>query len=142
MDRNLIARASVLINAGRTKVWEALINPEAIRQYMFGTTVLTDWKTGHPIFWQGEWEEKEYEDKGIVLQVNPERLLQFSHFSPLSGVPDKPENYHIVTIELTGDGNQTRVSLSQDNNSTDTEREHSEKNWEMMLSALKKFVEQ
>jgi len=46
----------------------------------------------------------------------PERILRYSHFSPLSGVPDRPENYHTVTIELSGDGDQTKVSLAQDNN--------------------------
>jgi hypothetical protein len=29
-----------------------------------------------------------------------------------------------------------------DNNRTEKEREHSEKNWEMMLAALKIFIEQ
>jgi hypothetical protein len=78
----------------------------------------------------------------VILQFKPERTLQYSHFSPLSGLPDKPESYHIVTIELSDEGDQTRVSLTQDNNPTEEEREHSEKNWEMMLVALKKFLEQ
>ena len=65
MDENLIARAFVSINAGRSEAWEALVNPEAIRQYMFGTNVVTEWKVGHPIFWQGEWEGKTYKDKRI-----------------------------------------------------------------------------
>jgi len=142
MDQNLIARASITIEAARSEVWDALVDPEAIKQYMFDTNVVTDWKEGHPIVWQGEWEEKAYEDKGVILQMKPERILQYSHFSPLSGVADKPENYHTVTIELSGDGDQTHVTLSQDNNPTEEEREHSKKNWEMMLTALKKFLEQ
>ena len=142
MDKNLIARASVTINAPTTKVWDALVNPEAIQQYMFGTLVVTDWREGKPIIWKGEWQGKSYEDKGVVLQFKPGRTIQYSHFSPLSGVPDKPENYHTVTIELSGEGNQTRVSLAQDNNPTEQERHHSEKNWKMMLTALKKFLEQ
>jgi uncharacterized protein YndB with AHSA1/START domain len=142
MDKNLIARASVTINATRAKVWNALVNPEAIKQYMFGTHVVSDWREGSPIIWKGEWQGKSYEDKGIVLQFKPGRTIQYSHFSPLSGLPDKPENYHTVTIELSGDGNQTRASLAQDNNPTEQERDHSEKNWEMMLTALKKFLEQ
>jgi hypothetical protein len=31
--------------------------------------------------------------------------------------------------------------LTQDNNPTEQARDHSEKNWTMMLSALKQFVE-
>jgi uncharacterized protein YndB with AHSA1/START domain len=142
MDKNHIAKASVSINAPAEKVWDALVDPKAIKQYMFGTNVLSDWKEGSPIVWKGEWQGKAYEDKGVILQRKPERTLQYSHFSPLSGMPDKPENYHTVTIELSGHGNQTDVTLTQDNNATEAERSESEKNWGMMLTALKKFLEQ
>jgi uncharacterized protein YndB with AHSA1/START domain len=142
MDKNLIARASITINAPSTKVWDALVNPQAIQQYMFGTHVVTDWREGSPIVWKGEWQGKSYEDKGVILQFKPGRTIQYSHFSPLSGLPDIPENYHTVTMELSGQRDQTRISLVQDNNATEEERAHSEKNWGMMLAALKRFLEQ
>ena len=141
MKNNLIAKASVTIDAPIAKVWDALVNPEAIKEYMFGTDVASDWHEGSPITWKGEWQGKAYEDKGVIRQLQPERLLQYAHFSPLSGLPDHPENYHTVTIELTDKGNQTVVSLAQDNNSTEEAREHSEKNWGMMLAGLKTFLE-
>ena len=138
---NLIARASIRINAPSDEVWDALVSPEAIHQYMFGTTVVSDWRPGSPIVWKGEWQGKPYADKGVILQLQPGRMIQYSHFSPLSGLPDKPENYHRVTVELTAEENQTRVSLAQDNNETEEDRTHSEQNWKMMLESLKKFVE-
>jgi uncharacterized protein YndB with AHSA1/START domain len=142
MDNNLIARSSIKINATNAQCWDALVNPEAIKQYMFGTNVVTDWHESSPIFWKGEWQGKPYEDKGIILQFKPMRTIQYSHFSPLAGMPDKPENYHNVTIELSAEGNQTSVTLSQDNNPNEQAREHSEKNWNMMLVSLKKYLEQ
>ncbi len=142
MNKNLIAKASISINAPSVQVWKALVDPKAIQQYMFGTNVVSDWREGGPIVWKGEWRGKPYEDKGVILQFKPGRTLQYSHFSPLSGVPDKPENYHTVTVELSGNGNQTHVSLSQDKNASEEERAESEKNWGMMLAGLKKFVEQ
>ena len=142
MNKNLIARASIAINAPRTKVWDALVNPEAIKQYMFNTTVVSNWKEGSTIVWKGEWEGKSYEDRGTILQFKPRQVIQYSHFSPLSGLPDKPESYHTVTIELSGDGDQTSVSLTQSNNPTEQALAHSEKNWRTMLTALKKFLEQ
>ena len=142
MDKNHIAKASVSINASAEKVWDALVDPQAIKQYMFGTNVLSDWKEGSPIVWKGEWQGKAYEDKGKILQLKPGRTIQYSHFSPLSGVPDKQENYHTVTIRLSGNGNQTDVTLTQDNNATEAERTESEKNWGMMFTELKKFLEQ
>jgi uncharacterized protein YndB with AHSA1/START domain len=141
MDENQVARASVSIDVAPAEVWDALLDPEAIKQYMFGTNVSTSWKKGSPIIWHGEWEGKPYEDKGEILHIIPERTLQYSHFSPLSGLPDEPENYHTVTIELSGNENQTHVVLTQDNNPTEEAREHSKKNWEQMLNSLKEFVE-
>ncbi len=140
-NRGYIAQASVHINAPAAEVWKALTNPDMIKQYLFGTNVVSDWKKGSSIVWKGQWEGKAYEDKGVILDLKPEPLIQYSHFSPLSGQPDAPENYHTVTIELSGDGRQTTVSLAQDNNATDEEREHAAKNWELMLVGLKQLLE-
>ncbi len=142
MDKKLIARASITINAKAAMVWQALVNPEDIRQYMFGTTVVSDWHEGSPIIWKGEWQGKPYQDKGTILQLKPQRIIQYSHFSPLSGAADVPENYHTVTVELSGEGSQTHVSLAQDNNASEEERLHSQQNWESMLAALKKYLEE
>lgn len=141
MAKGLVATASTTIHAPVSAVWDALVDPEKIKQYMFGTNVVSDWREGGPIVWKGEWNGKAYEDKGVIQRLTPERLLQYSHFSPLAGLPDKPENYHTVTIELSSNGGETKVALSQDNNATEEERENSEKNWAMMLEGLKKLLE-
>jgi len=141
MNKGLIAKASITINVPIAKVWDALTNPKIIEQYMFGTNVVSDWKEGSSIIWKGEWQGKAYEDRGTILKIEQGRTLQYSHFSPLMGKPDVPENYHTVTIDLSTDGTQTTISLSQDNNSTEQDREHSEKNWQMMLDGLKKLLE-
>jgi uncharacterized protein YndB with AHSA1/START domain len=141
MPQDLIARSSLSIAAPAAKVWDALVNPQTIKQYMFGTTVVSDFKEGSPITWKGEWKGKAYEDKGRIQKIEPQRLLKYSHYSPLSGLPDTPENHHSVTIELAAAGTQTRVSLSQDNNANEEARQQSEKNWKMMLESLKKLLE-
>lgn len=141
MEKELIAKLSITINAPIAKVWGALVNPEVIKQYMFGANVVSDWKEGSPIVWKGDWQGKPYEDKGKILKIEKERTLQYSHFSPLSGKPDVPENYHTVTIELSSNDGNTVISLSQDGNETIEDREHSEKNWSMVLDGLKKLLE-
>ena len=141
MRRGLVARASTVIKAPVAGVWNALVDPEMIRRYLFGTNVVSDWKVGGPIVWKGEWQGKAYEDKGVILTMVPGRVLQYSHYSPLSGLPDAPEYYHTVTIELSGEGTRTIVSLWQDKNPTEQARGHSKKNWEMMLAGLKKLLE-
>jgi uncharacterized protein YndB with AHSA1/START domain len=138
----LIAKAAVNVDAPSATVWDALVNPEAIKQYMFGANVVSDWHEGSSITWKGQWEGKPYEDTGTIRKIKPERLLQYTHFSPLSGLPDRRENHHTVTITLSDQGKRTHISLEQDNNPTEQARAHSEKNWGMMLTGLKQFVEQ
>lgn len=141
MTPNLTATATILTHASREKAWDALINPDSIKQYMFGTTVTTGWREGASISWKGEWEGKPYEDTGKVLSFEPEDKLAYSHFSPLAGLPDLPENHHTVTILLTSEGKDTRITLTQDNNPTQEAKAHSEKNWQRILDGLKKFLE-
>src|SRR5579859_1565322 len=131
--KGLIAKASVTIHAPLARVWDAFVNPDIIKQYMFGTTVVTDWKEGSPILWKGEWQGKPYEDKGVILKLKPQQLIEYSHFSPLTGEPDVPENYHHVRVELAGEGQHTTVTLAQDGSASEDEREQSEKNWVMIL---------
>ncbi len=141
MSQNLLAKTTTSIAAKKSIVWNALVKPEAIKQYMFGTDVQSDWHENSEIKWKGEMKGKKYEDKGVILKIEPEQTLQYSHFSPLAGKPDKPENYHTVTINLVGRGDQTEVSLSQDNNADEAARQESQKNWAAMLDGLKKYVE-
>jgi uncharacterized protein YndB with AHSA1/START domain len=136
-----IAKASTTIDAPAAKVWDALVTPASIKEYMFGTNVSSDWKEGGAITWKGEWQGKAYEDKGVIQKFDAPRVLRYTHFSPLAGLPDTPENYHTVTVELSDRGGATEVALSQDNNATEEEKEHSEENWRMMMDGLKKFVE-
>lgn len=138
---NLVAEVSEDVAAPVAQVWEALIDPDKIKRYMFGTTVKSRFEVGEPITWKGEWKGKVYEDKGTILRLEPRRLLAYSHFSPLSGERDAPENYHTVVIELAERDGATHLSLTQDNNSNEESRVHSEQNWRAVLAGLKKEVE-
>ncbi len=141
MNKNLIANSRTSILSKKGKVWEALVTPSMIKEYMFGANVESDWREGSGITWKGDFNGKQYEDKGVILKIDPGHILQYSHFSPLSGKPDKTENYHIITIVLDENANKTEVILSQDNNSDEKARGESEKNWKTMLEGLKKYVE-
>ena len=141
METDHIAKVSTTIHAPVPDVWEALTDPKLIKQYMFGTEVVSAWKEGAAIAWKGIWEGKPYEDKGVILKLIPRKMLQYTHFSPLAGQPDLPENYHTMTYELTDKGTETFLSLSQDNNPTEKAQEHSEKMWGSMLIGLKKLLE-
>jgi uncharacterized protein YndB with AHSA1/START domain len=136
-----IATAEIDIDASPDRVWQALTDPDEVEKYMFGSRVETDWEPGSPIVWKGEWEGKPFEDKGTVVEIEPERTLVVTHFSPLTGQDDVPENYHTLTYRLRGDGGSTHLSLSQDNNGSEDEAAHSQENWQTMLTAMKSSVE-
>ena len=141
MTQSYIAKVEIDVDATPSAVWKALTDPELIAKYFFGSQVHTDWQPGSPIVWKGEYQGKEYEDKGEILEVQPNRLLRVTHFSPMTGQPDEPENYHTLTYDLDEHDGATRVTLSQDNNASEDEAERSTANWETVLKGLKQTVE-
>jgi uncharacterized protein YndB with AHSA1/START domain len=142
VSRGFEATKKVTIDAPRAKVWDALTNPERIKEYLHGTDTSTDWKEGSPITWRGEWKGQSYEDKGTVLAVERQRLLKYTHWSPMGGTPDKPENYHTVTYELAGEGSRTTLTLTQDNNATQEDADKmADNNWGPVLKGLKETAE-
>jgi uncharacterized protein YndB with AHSA1/START domain len=140
MAKGLVAHSEIDVNAPAERVWSALTDPAALRQFMFGSTVASSWKVGSPITFKGEWKGQAYEDKGVIQEFTPNQKLSYTHYSPLMGKPDTPENYHTVAISLSPVGSKTRVRIDQDNNDTEEAREHSAKNWTMMLEGLKKYL--
>ena len=141
MDETFIAEQSITINAPASRVWHALVTPAMIKQYLFGTETVTDWKVGGPIRYRGVWQGKTYEDKGTILAFAPEKLLETTYWSSMSGTPDLPENYKKVTYKLTPEKGGTRLTIVQDNNATEEEKTHSERNWKIVLEGMKKIIE-
>jgi uncharacterized protein YndB with AHSA1/START domain len=142
------ARAAVTIRAPRDTVWTALTEPEQIRRYYLGGAEIdTDWKVGSPIVFRGEWNGQTFEDKGKIVTFDPRHELAYSHYSPMTGKPDEPENYNVVDITLDGDGDGTTVTLEQwklAGEVTDEDRanrEQFEQNWQQMLQGLRDTVE-
>jgi uncharacterized protein YndB with AHSA1/START domain len=141
MTEPLIAQAEVVIQATPEKVWQALTDPELIERYLFGTHVETDWVPGSPIIYRGVWQGQAYEDKGVILEVEPGRRLVSTFWSALSGVPDEPAYYKTVTYELDRVRDATLVSVTQDNNASPEEVEHSSQNWGSVLEGMKNLIE-
>ena len=136
-----VAHAEVTVDATPQQAWSALTDPERISEWMVGTKVDTTWEVGSPITWQGEYDGHEYKDKGEVLEFDAPRRLSVTHYSPLMGQADRPENYHTVTYEIFSDDGTTRVVLDQDGNESAEQAEQFSKNWQSMLDALKTSVE-
>ncbi len=144
--RKATAEVTEYIDSTPEQVWKGLTDQKKISKYFLGAEVETDWKVGNPITWKGEFEGKPYVDKGEVLAFEPGRHLSFSHWSPLAGSDDLPENYHRVDIDLEEQNGGTNVLLRQSNLSgeiSDEDRKQKtefEKNWKTMLTGLNQVV--
>lgn len=141
MKSNITGQASIIINAPTSKVWEALTTPELIKEYFFGTDAISDWKEGSPLIFKGTWQGKEYEDKGVILNSEPEKLFRYKYWSSMSGMEDKEENYVNITYKLSEIANGTLLQISQDNIPDEKMKDHSEENWKTVLQGLKKLLE-
>lgn len=137
-----ILNKTININAPTSKVWNTLTDPDLIREWLFGTKVISDWKVGSQILFTGNWQGTDYADKGAILRFDNEKVFQYNYWSGFSGLPDSPENYSIITFTLTQNGNITILTLTQQSDfATETMYEHSDKNWDITLDLLKKIIE-
>jgi uncharacterized protein YndB with AHSA1/START domain len=134
------------VKASPSAVWKALTTPSTLKQFFFGSDVSTDWRVGSPISFRGNWKGKPYEDKGNIQTFDRDHRLAFTHWSPLSGMEDTPENYHVVSFDLRPANGGTEVVLTQTNQNdaepiTPENRQEYAKNWTMVLEGLKNAVE-
>ena len=140
------AKVCRIVEAPADEVWRAITTPETVRTFFMGAEVESDFQVGSPIRFRGEFKGKAYEDKGEILEAKAGQRLSFSHFSPLSGAADRPENYHVVTYDLAPEGDRTRVTLTQSNlkggvtRSDEAQRAEFEKTWASVLDGLGKAV--
>jgi uncharacterized protein YndB with AHSA1/START domain len=141
MNNPLTVHSVININCTAPRVWQALTDPDLIRQYFFGTEAITDWEEGSALIFRGEWEGKSYEDKGTVLITEPNKVLRYNYWSSMSGIEDKPENYQVITFEIFEEDGVTTLTVTQENIPHEEMKTHSEQNWRMVMNDLKKLLE-
>ncbi len=149
MSEQLIVKNSITINATSSKVWDALINPEQTKKYMFGCETVSDWKPGSSLLRRLSYEGKEMVAvKGNIVNIEPEKFLAYTTIDPNSAIEDIPENYLTVTYSLSEENGQTILTVTQGDYTTvaDGERRYKEaynngEGWNPILVEIKKIVE-
>jgi len=136
---------SVLINSSLDNVWEYLTNPALIKQWMgepeLAIEITTDWVVGNPIVITG-FHHVKFENKGRVLQLEPQKMIRYSHLSSVSRLPDVPENYSVITFQLTPEGDQTILKVTAENFPTETIYKHLDFYWKGTVFIIKNNVEE
>ncbi|HLK27515.1 MAG TPA: SRPBCC domain-containing protein [Puia sp.] len=150
MSNSLIVENTIVIHAPATSVWNALVNPEQTKKYMFGCETVSDWKPGSSLLWKGSYEGKEMVFvKGNIVEINPGNYLAYTVIDPNNhAIEDIPENYLTVTYSLKEENGATTLTVTQGDYSKVAEGEkryqeaynHGE-GWNPILVAIKNLVE-
>jgi uncharacterized protein YndB with AHSA1/START domain len=135
---------TIHINAPISRVWATLTTPVLMKKWMSETQIdiITDWVVGRPFLIRGQLHGIKFENKGTVLEFQREKILQYSHLSSLSRLPDKPENYSMLDFSLTPTGHQTSLALTLRNFPTESIYKHLAFYWNVTLEILKRMVEE
>ncbi len=115
--------------------------PRNRKTMVFGTAVESNWQTGEPITFRGEWNGQTYEDKGIIQRIEPNKVLEYTHLSSRTGQTDTPKNYEIVRFKLAETNNQTTMHVHEENLATVEARDKSIELWKIVLGNLKRTAE-
>jgi uncharacterized protein YndB with AHSA1/START domain len=140
MKHQFKSASTFTINAPKEKVWDALTNPEIVKQYFFGTNLAADWKVGGMVYFRGEWEGKAYEDKGIITAIKENELLCYDYKSSWDTSEDIRENYMPIEYKLSESNGITTLEITQ-GSATQEQADHSDENWKMVMNGMKELVE-
>ena len=133
--------STIKVKATAEKLWDVLTKPELVKQWQYGSDLITDWKAGSPIRFTTKWEDKVFEQWGKVLEIVPQKLIRYSLFAPRPGLEDKPENYFVMNYKLTREGNYTILEIIQEDNRPGAVQEKPQGEENPVLAGLKALVE-
>jgi uncharacterized protein YndB with AHSA1/START domain len=131
----------VEIHAPASKVWLALTVPALVKQWQYGSDLLTTWEPGTPIIFRNEWNGQIFEQKGTVLEFVPASRLRYSLFFPHSDLQDIPEHHFFMTYELTESGGLTSLLVRQEDPRPSPPGDSAEDGGADVLSLLRELVE-
>lgn len=133
--------SKLIINNSPEKVWDFLTNPEKVKQWQYGSELTTNWKVGSKISFKNQWEDKVFEQYGIVLAFNPYKNLKYTLFFPRPEIEDKPENYFEMEYRLTETENGTQLEIVQEDNRPEAKQEEPQGEENPVLKMLKELIE-
>jgi len=121
------------------KLWEALTDPQFIRQYWFGVTIECAWKKGSP--WKMFYPDGRVTDTGEMLEIDPPRrmVIWWQH----EWRPEiKAEGPGRCTIELEPVGRAVKLTITHEVDRPDSKLITAVSDgWPRIVSNLKSLLE-
>lgn len=134
-----ISKLTIKSTAG--KVWDALTNPEKVKQWQYGSELITDWKVGSEIRFKSVWNGRTFEQWGTVLEIHQNKKLRYNLFAPRPDLEDKSENYFEMEYRLTEQGKDTFLEIVQEDNRPGAKQEEEQGEENPVLKMLKELIE-
>jgi uncharacterized protein YndB with AHSA1/START domain len=133
--------STIFVKAPIQKVWDVLTKPQFVKQWQYGSDLITDWTVGNDIRFRTEWDGKVFEQWGKVLEVLPHKIIRYSLFAPGPDREDKPENYFVMSYVLIEEKGQIKVTITQEDNRPQAKQEEPQGEENPILSGLKSLIE-
>lgn len=121
------------------KLWEALTQPETMRQYLFGAAILADWKKGGA--WKMAHGDGRVSDSGEVLEAEKPKRIVLKWRSEWTEEL-AAEGYSRCTMDIEPKGETVMLKITHE-----IERDNSKLiqsvsgGWPKILSGLKSLLE-
>ena len=133
--------STIKLNAPINKIWDVLTKPEFVKQWQYGSDLITDWKVDSEIRFRTEWVGQIFEQWGKILEIVPQKLIRYSLFAPRPDLEDKPENYFVMNYILSEENGCLRLDIIQEDNRQGAVQEAPQGEENPVLSALKTLIE-
>lgn len=133
--------STIIINASKQKVWDAVTKPELVKLWQYGSDLQTNWQIGSTIRFTTAWGDKIFEQWGKVLDVEPLVFLKYSLFAPRPDLEDKPENYFVISYILTEIDDKIKLDILQEDNRPNAVQEAPQGGENPVLAMLQSVAE-
>jgi uncharacterized protein YndB with AHSA1/START domain len=134
----------IYIEGTLEQVWNALVQPEYVKQLYMGSVIESTFQEGDSFAYVGPGAEGETTTHvfGTVISYKANKELSFSHYTGKAYNPETQMYPSYITYQLEKIGKTVKLTLIHDRwKENDPSYEGSKKAWPMILSSTKSLIE-
>jgi len=134
-------RKTVNLNAPVSLVWNALTDPEWVKQYLLGAKVVSDWVVGSKIVYSGSFNGIDFRDEGETTILETDKQFQYTYWGANHGTEKVKANHVILTYLLSKTDSGTQLTVTQENYRSKEIAEGMNPIGDLIFANLKNLVE-